>query len=79
MVTRSASQEIGAVLPADASQEDIIRRIKDLNNDDRVSGIMVQLPLPPYMSSQAIFDVIRAEKDVDGVTPANHVGNTYSI
>ena len=64
-------QSLGAVLPEDALQEDILRRVRDLNYDERVSGILVQLPLPQYLSVQAIFDEIRPDKDVDGVHPSN--------
>ena len=61
------------MLPEDASQDDILRRVRDLNQDERVSGILVQLPLPSYLSTQAVFEEIRPEKDVDGVHPSNLV------
>eukprot|EP01022_Parablepharisma_sp_SALTPOND_P020670 TRINITY_DN382_c0_g2_i1.p4 TRINITY_DN382_c0_g2~~TRINITY_DN382_c0_g2_i1.p4 ORF type:complete len:339 (+),score=20.13 TRINITY_DN382_c0_g2_i1:3437-4453(+) len=66
-------EHIGSVLPEDASEEDVLRRIKDLNDDERVSGILVQLPLPSYFSLQKVFEAIRPDKDVDGVHPANVV------
>ena len=67
-------EHIGAVLPEDASLEDILRRVKDLNEDERVSGILVQMPLPTYMSPQTVFDEIRVDKDVDGVNSFNVAG-----
>lgn len=59
------------MLPEDASERDVLRRVRDLNEDERVSGILVQLPLPPYFSVQRVFEAINPEKDVDGVHPAN--------
>ena len=66
-------EHIGVVLPEDASEVDVLRRIRDLNEDERVSGILVQLPLPAYFSMQRVFEEINPEKDVDGVHPTNLV------
>jgi len=58
-------------LPADASQADLGTVIRRLNEDSRIHGILVQLPLPKHLSeSQAIF-AIDPSKDVDGIHPVS--------
>ena len=56
------------------SQEELLREINRLNEDPKVHGILVQLPLPKHISENAVIDHIAPEKDVDGFTPVN-VGN----
>lgn len=53
-------------LPADASQEDVLALVRELNDDEAIHGILVQLPLPAHLDEQAITQAIRPEKDVDG-------------
>ncbi len=53
-------------LDADASEEKLLALVHDLNNDDRVHGILVQLPLPKHINSAKVLDAIAPEKDVDG-------------
>ncbi|WP_432784401.1 Bifunctional protein FolD protein [Oligella sp. MSHR50489EDL] len=53
-------------LPADISQDDLLAKIHQLNEDPKVNGILVQLPLPAHLDSQLIIQNIKAEKDVDG-------------
>lgn len=55
----------------DTSEEVLLRQIRELNEDDRVHGILVQLPLPPQISENAVIDTIRPDKDVDGFHPVN--------
>ena len=52
--------------PADVSQEIVIDRIIQLNDDPAVHGILVQLPLPPTFDMSRILHSISADKDVDG-------------
>jgi len=59
-------------LPADVREEDVLTLVAGLNADDRVHGILVQLPLPPQVSAEAVIDAIDPAKDVDGF----HVINT---
>ena len=59
-------------MDADVSQEEVLAKVKDLNNDPAVNGILVQLPLPDHMDEAAIIEAIAPEKDVDGF----HVINT---
>jgi len=58
-------------LPADTRQEDLLALVQALNADDAVHGILVQLPLPKHLDSDAIIAAISPAKDVDGLTIAN--------
>lgn len=61
-------------LPADTTQDALLDYIDRYNRDDRVHGILVQLPLPKHIAEKAIIDAIAVEKDVDGFHPVS-VGN----
>jgi methylenetetrahydrofolate dehydrogenase (NADP+)/methenyltetrahydrofolate cyclohydrolase len=54
------------VYPADLQESDLLARIRTLNDDPTVHGILVQLPLPPHMDSQKVIETISPAKDVDG-------------
>ncbi len=56
-------------LPEETTQEELIVLVKKLNNDQRVNGILVQLPLPDHMDENAVIHTIAPEKDVDGFHP----------
>ena len=58
-------------LAADASQADVESVVDGLNSDDAVDGILVQLPLPKGLDSEAVIERIAPEKDVDGLTASN--------
>ena len=58
-------------LPADTSEQALITQIARLNADPAVDGILVQLPLPPHITSQAVIEAIDPDKDVDGFHPLN--------
>jgi methylenetetrahydrofolate dehydrogenase (NADP+)/methenyltetrahydrofolate cyclohydrolase len=58
-------------LPAATTQEELLRLIGSLNADRRVHGILVQLPLPRHISSDAVIEAISPDKDVDGFHPEN--------
>jgi len=58
-------------MPATATQEEVLRVVRDFNNDDRVHGILVQLPLPDHIDEEVILSAISVEKDVDGFHPIN--------
>ena len=73
---RKACEECGIAsfahdLPATTSREELLALIKALNADDRVDGILVQLPLPKGLDSTEIMDTIDPAKDVDGFHPTN--------
>tara|TARA_Y100000996_G_scaffold398775_1_gene367161 strand:+ start:363 stop:1205 length:843 start_codon:yes stop_codon:yes gene_type:complete len=61
----------------DVTEEEILKKIEELNNDKNVSGILVQLPLPDQISREKIINLIDPSKDVDGFNPIN-VGNLAS-
>ncbi|MBL8006024.1 MAG: bifunctional 5,10-methylene-tetrahydrofolate dehydrogenase/5,10-methylene-tetrahydrofolate cyclohydrolase [Ignavibacteria bacterium] len=58
-------------LPENASEESIIGLIKDFNQNSRIHGILVQLPLPGHINEQKIIETIDYTKDVDGFHPVN--------
>ncbi|MFC4291099.1 bifunctional methylenetetrahydrofolate dehydrogenase/methenyltetrahydrofolate cyclohydrolase FolD [Sphingorhabdus arenilitoris] len=58
-------------LPADAAQEDVEALLKQLNADEKVDGILLQLPLPSHLDEQAAVGTIDPNKDVDGLTPVS--------
>jgi methylenetetrahydrofolate dehydrogenase (NADP+)/methenyltetrahydrofolate cyclohydrolase len=58
-------------LPDSTSTSEIIGLVNQLNHDSAVSGILVQLPLPPQIDSQQVLDTVAANKDVDAFHPLN--------
>jgi methylenetetrahydrofolate dehydrogenase (NADP+)/methenyltetrahydrofolate cyclohydrolase len=58
-------------LPADTAEADILALVARLNADDRVDGILVQLPLPRHVDARKVLDAIDPAKDVDGFHPIN--------
>ena len=61
----------------DVTEEEVLKKIKELNNNKDVSGILVQLPLPDQIDKEKIINSIDPLKDVDGFNPIN-VGNLAS-
>ena len=59
------------VFPADVAPQVVLEKISELNADERIHGILVQLPLPKHFDSEAVLDAIAAEKDVDGFRAEN--------
>ena len=58
-------------LPETISENDLLEKVKDLNNDENIDGYIVQLPLPKHIDSQKILMAVDADKDVDGFHPTN--------
>jgi len=58
-------------LPENISEEELLDKIKELNEDDDLDGYIVQLPLPKHIDEQKILMAIDPDKDVDGFHPAN--------
>jgi methylenetetrahydrofolate dehydrogenase (NADP+)/methenyltetrahydrofolate cyclohydrolase len=58
-------------LPADATQDQLLALVRQLNEDDRVDGILVQLPLPAPLDEQQVIATIDPDKDVDGFHVVN--------
>jgi len=55
----------------DVTEEELLRKVEELNNDNNVDGFIVQLPLPEHISTQKIIEAIDYRKDVDGFHPIN--------
>ena len=73
---REASAEVGIEsihheLAESTSEEELLSVVADLNADDRVTGILVQLPLPEHMDEQRVIRAISPLKDVDGFHPVS--------
>jgi methylenetetrahydrofolate dehydrogenase (NADP+)/methenyltetrahydrofolate cyclohydrolase len=71
---RKACEEVGIAdhhrhLPADVSQDEVVALLRELNVDPTVSGILLQLPVPPQLDGAALTGLIAPDKDVDGLTP----------
>ncbi|HAR3417845.1 TPA: bifunctional methylenetetrahydrofolate dehydrogenase/methenyltetrahydrofolate cyclohydrolase FolD [Staphylococcus aureus] len=78
---KKAAEKIGMIseivhLEETATEEEVSNELNRLNNDDSVSGILVQVPLPKQVSEQKILEAINPEKDVDGFHPIN-IGKLY--
>tara|TARA_B100000524_G_C23646423_1_gene368621 strand:+ start:709 stop:1596 length:888 start_codon:yes stop_codon:yes gene_type:complete len=58
-------------LPEETSEEDILSLVKDLNEDEKIDGILVQLPLPDHINENSIINSISPSKDVDGFSIPN--------
>lgn len=58
-------------LPEETTEAELLELVEKLNNDDKVNGILVQLPLPKQINENAIINAIRPEKDVDAFHPEN--------
>ncbi|MBB2610235.1 bifunctional methylenetetrahydrofolate dehydrogenase/methenyltetrahydrofolate cyclohydrolase FolD [Staphylococcus aureus] len=78
---KKAAEKIGMIseivhLEETATEEEVLNELNRLNNDDSVSGILVQVPLPKQVSEQKILEAINPEKDVDGFHAIN-IGKLY--
>ncbi|XP_037732836.1 bifunctional methylenetetrahydrofolate dehydrogenase/cyclohydrolase, mitochondrial isoform X1 [Drosophila subpulchrella] len=71
-----ACQEVGISsetkrLPASTTQEELLQVIDDLNKDQRVTGVLVQLPVPEHINERTICNAVDVDKDVDGFNELN--------
>lgn len=71
-----ASNEVGIEseiirLESSITEEFLLEKINELNEDKDVNGILVQLPLPEHINEQKVIETISPEKDVDGFHPIN--------
>ncbi|HDG5860977.1 TPA: bifunctional methylenetetrahydrofolate dehydrogenase/methenyltetrahydrofolate cyclohydrolase FolD [Staphylococcus aureus] len=78
---KKAAEKIGMIseivhLEETATEEEVLNELNRLNNDDSVSGVLVQVPLPKQVSEQKILEAINPDKDVDGFHPIN-IGKLY--
>jgi methylenetetrahydrofolate dehydrogenase (NADP+)/methenyltetrahydrofolate cyclohydrolase len=58
-------------LPAETRQDQLIEVVRDLNRDERIHGILIQLPLPAHLDEHAVLYEVSPSKDVDGFHPLN--------
>ena len=58
-------------LPESTSQEELLQLIERLNHDEKIHGLLVQLPVPAHIDEKAVIHAIDARKDVDGFLPEN--------
>lgn len=73
---KKACEEVGFssfeyALPEETTQEELLELVEKLNNDDKVNGILCQLPLPKQIDENAVINAIKPEKDVDAFHPFN--------
>ncbi len=73
---KKACEELGYFstvehLPEDSSEDEVLRLINEWNNDPKIHGILVQLPLPKHINEQKVILAISPSKDVDGFHPEN--------
>jgi methylenetetrahydrofolate dehydrogenase (NADP+)/methenyltetrahydrofolate cyclohydrolase len=71
-----AAEEIGVwtqtiVLPENASEQQLLTKVEEMNKAERVDGILVQLPLPKHINADKVLNLIDPAKDVDGFHPVN--------
>lgn len=58
-------------LPGDITEEELLKHVERMNQDDKIHGILVQLPLPKHIDEDKIINAISPEKDVDGFHPVS--------
>lgn len=58
-------------MPSTTSETELLKKIKELNEDSNIDGFIVQLPLPPQIDTQEILMAVCPSKDVDGFHPEN--------
>ncbi|HAX62310.1 MAG TPA: bifunctional 5,10-methylene-tetrahydrofolate dehydrogenase/5,10-methylene-tetrahydrofolate cyclohydrolase [Elusimicrobia bacterium] len=73
---KSSCEEVGVIynlvqLAENISEDSLISEVKKLGQNEKITGIILQMPLPPSINSRKIQMSIPEEKDVEGVTPAN--------
>ncbi|RNC89329.1 MAG: bifunctional 5,10-methylene-tetrahydrofolate dehydrogenase/5,10-methylene-tetrahydrofolate cyclohydrolase [Allomuricauda sp.] len=58
-------------MPSTTSEQELLKKIRELNNDDDIDGFIVQLPLPEQIDTQEVLMAVHPDKDVDGFHPMN--------
>lgn len=79
---KKAAEKIGMIseivhMDESSTEEEVLSELDRLNNDDSVSGILVQVPLPKQVSEAKVLEAINPDKDVDGFNPIN-IGRLYT-
>ena len=76
-VKRSANVGVKAVrvtLPGDVTEEELLNKIEELNEDDAIHGVLILMPLPKGIDAGKVRCALKPEKDVDGITPGSMEG-----
>jgi 5,10-methylene-tetrahydrofolate dehydrogenase/methenyl tetrahydrofolate cyclohydrolase len=73
---KKACEEVGIAsfgndYPDTVTETELLNKIQELNNDDKVHGILVQLPLPSHINENNVIEAVHPSKDVDGLHPRN--------
>jgi methylenetetrahydrofolate dehydrogenase (NADP+)/methenyltetrahydrofolate cyclohydrolase len=68
---QAGMQAFDVRLPADSTHEQVAERLRELADNDEVSGILLQLPVPEPLDGPSLTELVPPEKDVDGLTPVN--------
>lgn len=73
---KKACEEVGIAsfgfdYPDTVAEEDLLQKVNELNGDERVHGILVQLPLPSHINESKVIEAVHPTKDVDGLHPLN--------
>ena len=68
---KSGIESLSYELPSETTQDNLLKLVDELNGDPAIDGILVQLPLPAHIDSQAVLERIEPHKDVDGFHPYN--------
>jgi 5,10-methylene-tetrahydrofolate dehydrogenase/Methenyl tetrahydrofolate cyclohydrolase len=73
---KKACEEVGIAsfgfdYPENVTEDELLQKIQELNRDDKVHGILVQLPLPKHINENNIIEAVHPSKDVDGLHPRN--------
>jgi 5,10-methylene-tetrahydrofolate dehydrogenase/methenyl tetrahydrofolate cyclohydrolase len=71
MTQELGMHSVGVHLPADISQDELLRVIHGYAQDPKVHGILIQLPLPSHLDQETVLSAVPIEKDVDGFHPIN--------
>lgn len=64
-------ESLAHIMTKDSTQEEVEAAVKALNDDPKVHGILVQLPLPPQINEERVLRLVSLDKDVDGFHPEN--------
>ncbi|MBC8505588.1 MAG: bifunctional methylenetetrahydrofolate dehydrogenase/methenyltetrahydrofolate cyclohydrolase FolD [Anaerolineales bacterium] len=71
MCKKLGMESFSFTLSPDSSQEEVEKMVQELNDNPKVNGILVQLPLPGHLDDEAVLKAISPEKDIDGFHPLN--------
>jgi len=68
---RAGIYSVAVDLPATATQDEVLQAVQQLNDDPKIHGILVQLPMPDQINEETVLSAVSLDKDVDGFHPVN--------